>query len=548
MAELSNFIDKKRNIVKVISFVMREGFRVSKKVFILRSFAAILSTALTFVEIGALSIVINEFTTRGITDARPLVLGLGIGGIILFQFLPKFFTFIEHYYWEISWDTMLIASAKNIHDGIELLDIATIDQPEFKNKLYLANTRGIQSMAATQNWIIEIIRYVASLVIASVALAIISPLSLLIIVLGTLPIFIIERVTGKHRYQAWEEQAEHRRIISAKQSAVNNTHQILENKLNFSLSYFINKIFSLTTSAHQKLWSLNKKSLKLNLWGEIISGTSIGFAIWFILRGILQGASSIGSLVFSVATIGRFQNAIVMIMRSLGRIGEHSKNINQILDIIEMESYIPSDVQGKKVVSPITIEFKNVSFMYPGKEHKVINNINLIFEEGKNTALVGLNGAGKTTLMKLLTRAYDPTEGEILVNGINLKEYSLDSWRNYLGILLQDFFIYSEETIRENIMLGNLTLRNEDSVYQAAKLATADTFIKELPGQYDQKIGNDFKGGVELSKGQKQKLVLARTWYRRAPFLILDEPTAAIDAVSEDTIFKNLFERPESFG
>jgi ATP-binding cassette subfamily B protein len=170
----------------------------------------------------------------------------------------------------------------------------------------------------------------------------------------------------------------------------------------------------------------------------------------------------------------------------------------------------------------------------------ILQNVSGRVEPGEMCALMGSSGAGKTTLIKLLTRVYDPTEGEILINGISLKEYDLKAWKKCLGILLQDYSIYSEETITENIMLGDTSKHDQAFVESVSKETTADVFIQELPEKYQQRIGTEFQGGVELSKGQKQKLALARVLYRDAPIIILDEPTAAIDALSEDTIFRNL--------
>jgi ATP-binding cassette subfamily B protein len=171
-----------------------------------------------------------------------------------------------------------------------------------------------------------------------------------------------------------------------------------------------------------------------------------------------------------------------------------------------------------------------------------LHDLNLTINFGENLAIVGLNGAGKSTLLKLITRVYDPTEGEILINGIDLKEYDLESWKRCLGILLQEYALYSEETISENIMLGDITKHDQSLVEQSAIDTTADGFIKELTEKYNQRVGTEFRGGVELSKGQKQKTALARVLYRRAPILILDEPTASVDALSEDSIFRSLRE------
>lgn len=238
--------------------------------------------------------------------------------------------------------------------------------------------------------------------------------------------------------------------------------------------------------------------------------------------------------------INRFQGSLDLIFDTLGKMAEYKKSVDTMIDFLEMK---PLVVSGDKMISPtepVHIIFKNVSFKYPGGDRKVLNNISFTLKPEDNIAIVGLNGAGKTTLLKLLTRVYDPTEGQILVNGINLKEYDLKAWKRCLSILFQEYSTYSEETVAENIMLGDVKNNDQALVESSAKETTAHEFIQELPEKYLQKIGTEFRGGVELSKGQKQKLALARVLYRNAPVIILDEPTAAIDALSEDIIFKNL--------
>jgi ABC-type multidrug transport system fused ATPase/permease subunit len=221
---------------------------------------------------------------------------------------------------------------------------------------------------------------------------------------------------------------------------------------------------------------------------------------------------------------------------------EHKKNVDIILDFLETETLVQS---GTRSITPDEFEkitINNLSFKYPGSDKLVLNSVSLEIRRGHNIAIVGLNGAGKSTFLKLITRVYDPTEGEIFVNDINLKEYDLESWKKCLGILLQEYELYSEETIAENIMLGDVSKHDQGLVEKSAIESTAYDFIKDLPMAFEQKVGTEFHGGIELSKGQKQKVVLARVLYRNAPIIILDEPTASVDALSEDVIFKAIKE------
>jgi ATP-binding cassette subfamily B protein len=297
---------------------------------------------------------------------------------------------------------------------------------------------------------------------------------------------------------------------------------------------------SLIGSFHADSQKLGTKNVRNELLAVILITAGYGIGFFMIINKVYTGALLVGSLVYTFAVISRFQSALQALFENFGRLSEHKKNLDTFIDLLEME---PMIVSGTRVIHPDdfeTLEVRDVSFIYPGSEKYVTEHLSLKVSRGDNIAIVGLNGAGKTTLIKLLTRVYDPTEGEVLVNGINLKEYDLESWKRCLGILFQDYATYSEESVAENIMLGDISKHDQALVEKSAKDSTAHDYIMELTDKYDQRVGTEFRGGVELSKGQKQKLVLARVFYRDAPIVILDEPTAAIDALSEDTIFKAL--------
>ncbi|MBR2353776.1 MAG: ATP-binding cassette domain-containing protein, partial [Clostridia bacterium] len=191
---------------------------------------------------------------------------------------------------------------------------------------------------------------------------------------------------------------------------------------------------------------------------------------------------------------------------------------------------------------PHTIQFENVSFSYPGFDKRVIDNVNLTLRPGETVVLVGLNGAGKTTLLKLLTRLYDPTEGRILLDGVDLREYEPRELYDMFGIIFQDFGRYAC-TVEENIMFGEIGKQpDHDRVVDSAKAANVEEFIQSLPDAYDTPLTRFFeRTGTELSGGQWQKIAIARAFYADSDVLILDEPTAALDAIAEQEIY-NQFE------
>jgi ATP-binding cassette subfamily B protein len=187
-------------------------------------------------------------------------------------------------------------------------------------------------------------------------------------------------------------------------------------------------------------------------------------------------------------------------------------------------------------------EFKNVSFRYPGSSRLVLNRLNFHLHPNERVALIGENGQGKTTIVKLITRLYDPAEGEILLDGVDLREYSLEDLYTQIGVIFQDFMRY-EMTARANIAVGQIQELNQIQLLQeAARKSLADQVVARLPLQYEQMLGRRFEGGVDLSGGEWQKIALARAYLRDAQLLILDEPTASLDARSEFEVFRRFAE------
>jgi ATP-binding cassette subfamily B protein len=195
---------------------------------------------------------------------------------------------------------------------------------------------------------------------------------------------------------------------------------------------------------------------------------------------------------------------------------------------------------GRKVPRPIQqgIEFRNVSFRYPDRDDWALRELNLTIRSGEKIALVGANGAGKTTLIKLLTRLYDPTEGQILLDGVDLRDYDLEDLRLSIGVIFQDFVRY-QVSARENIGFGQIKdLADEPRILAAAERGGADEVVERLPQGYDTLLGRWFEKGAELSGGQWQKIALGRAFMRDSEVLVLDEPTAALDAEREYEIFQ----------
>lgn len=299
-------------------------------------------------------------------------------------------------------------------------------------------------------------------------------------------------------------------------------------------------------SIQNYLYEINKgpvrKFLDVAVMPQLLEISVIFVFAYLKLPAVLSGQISIGDFTFFISLLDRISGSAADMILNFGEMYENNLYVNHFFEVMNLPKLIKEEARPTRVTdqnTPPKIEFRNVSFTYPGNKEKVLKGVSFAIEPGENFAIVGKNGAGKTTLVKLLCRFYDVDSGEILVNGTNLKKLKLSDWYRYIGTLFQEFMHY-DFTARENIMLGNTDIRDEKKMRVAAKMSGADQFIDKLPKKYDQVLGRQFEGGTELSQGQWQKLAVARAFYESAPILILDEPTSAIDAEAEYEIFHNL--------
>ena len=261
----------------------------------------------------------------------------------------------------------------------------------------------------------------------------------------------------------------------------------------------------------------------------------------YVAYEVVFGAGMIGDYSLYTGALTSVATYVTTIITATATIYEGTLFIDNMMSFMREERTVVSTATEPLVPERgvcHTMELKNVSFRYPGAKRYVIKNLNLSFSSGDSVVLVGLNGAGKTTLIKLITRLYDVTEGEILLDGKNIKEYSPEEYYDLFGIIFQDFGKYAQ-TVSENIEFGDVSREHErEKVIEAATAGNANEFISRLPVKYDTPLTRMFEeDGIELSGGQWQKLSVARAFYKNSDILILDEPTASLDALAEEEIF-----------
>jgi ATP-binding cassette subfamily B protein len=259
-----------------------------------------------------------------------------------------------------------------------------------------------------------------------------------------------------------------------------------------------------------------------------------------ILVRALRGALTVGDLTLMVGAFSRSRSIMESLVSGLVGISEQALFVKDLFDFFETKPSIVSKPGALPVPRPIRdgFVFEGVSFRYPESERGVLDGVSFRFSRGERIALVGENGAGKTTLVKLLARLYDPSEGRILLDGIDLRDYDVDSLRHEIGVIFQDYMRYDMQA-GENIGFGRIDeLADEARVMSAAGKSLAAEVVEDLPQKYRQMLGRRFEGGMDLSTGQWQKISLARAYMRDAQILILDEPTASLDARAEFSVYQ----------
>ena len=359
----------------------------------------------------------------------------------------------------------------------------------------------------------------------------------LLILLSPLPSVIASIIYGQKGYQIERERAANRRHLSYLQWLVTSDRTFKEICLFRLGPVLLGRFRTLTDDFFEADRGLaRRRSLLvalLGLLGVLISSAALLYALVDTFS-----TGMIGEFAGYAQAIRVVQDAAQALLFGLGSLYENGLFAGNLFEFFDLaESQIKSGHRPFPKHLENGIEFRDVSFAYPGTTTRVIDQLSCLFPAGKCVAVVGHNGAGKTTLVKLLARLYEPTEGQILIDGVSIDEYDLNDLRRNIGIIFQDFVQY-DMTVRENIGFARVEeLRNEERIRIAAHQSGIAPVVEDLPGQYDAMLGRTFQEGNQLSFGQWQKVALARAFMRQAPIVVLDEPTASIDAKAEMEIF-----------
>jgi ATP-binding cassette subfamily B protein len=371
-----------------------------------------------------------------------------------------------------------------------------------------------------------------------------SPFLLLLLIAGIVPAFLGESHFAFLTYAKNFRQTPLRRQMDYLRQVGGSKEAAKELRL-FNLSdYLTNRFTALSLAIYKENVALNRRRL---FWGGLLAIIGqlgyYGAYVYSIYRTI-TGQYSVGDLTFITTAIMQAMSNIQQAFSTASGVADQALFLTDLIAFFEMKPRVENKANGLPAPRPIQrgFEFRNVSFAYPGTERRILSNFNFHLRCGERIALIGENGQGKTTIVKLITRLYDPTEGQILLDGVDLREYDVDDLHAEMGVIFQDFMRY-EMTARENIEVGRIEVEHSmEELEYAAKKSLASEVIDKLHGGFDQMLGRRFETGVDLSGGEWQKIALARAYLRDAQLLILDEPTAALDARSELEVFQRFAE------
>ena len=433
-------------------------------------------------------------------------------------------------------------SAKMIAHAAQL-DLAQFEDAETYDKLERAR-RQTRGRTVLLSQLLLQVQDIITMGFLAAGMVIFNPWLILLLVLAVIPAFISEAYFNQQSYSLARNWTPERRELDYIRYIGANDQHAKEVKI-FGLSGFLEERFG--ELAHKYYLANRLLAIRRAIWGFLFNTMGdIGYYAAFvvILLNTISGSLSIGDLTFLAGSFSKLRGLLQGILFRFATIAERALFLQDLFDFFDMKPLIKAP--SLPIPVPQVIQrgfvFENVSFKYPNTDIYAVQNLSFSLHAGEKLALVGENGAGKTTLVKLLARLYDPNEGRILLDGKDIREYDLAELRQAIGVIFQDFTRFYM-TAAENIAVGDIEeLEDLDKIEHAAGQSLADDVIQNLPNGYDQMLGRRFEEGVELSGGQWQKVALGRAYMRDAQLVILDEPTAALDARAEYEVFQRFAE------
>ncbi len=540
-----------RNVPPFLRLVWRTSPGLTISTLVLRLVRAVLPVVTLFIgkliidEIIALSQIdgaptgFSAWFASGLLDRLALLIVLELGLALLSDLLARAVSLIDSLLGEKFTNT----SSIRMMEHAATLDLEDFEDAELQDRIERARRQTTGRMAL-MGQLFGQAQDAITIVTFSAGLVVYAPWLMALLLVALIPAFLGEAHFNARSYALAYSRTPERRELDYVRMTGASVETAKEVKIFGLNDFLIDRYRRLAEDFYRDNRAL---AIRRAGWGGAL--TSLGTLGYYAAYAVLAwqtliGVFTIGDLTFLAGSFRRLRNLLEGLLIGFSQTAGQALYLDDLFSFFEIEPEIRSPDDPRPFPAPIRqgFVFEEVGFRYPGAEHWAVRRLSFTLHAGEVLALVGENGAGKTTLVKLLARLYDPDEGRILLDGHDLREYSLEELRANLGVIFQDFMRY-HLTASENIAIGRIDARDDRArIQQAAERSLASDVIDKLPGGYDQMIGKRFKSGVELSGGEWQKIAIARAYMRDAQVLILDEPTAALDARAEFLVFQRFKE------
>lgn len=473
----------------------------------------------------------------GILNSEWKKAALWIGVYSIFLFTQNVLNIINDYVESILSAKLNIFTTDKIMKCISDLPMDYFDSSENYDKIQKVNTESnIRSMSIIKT-LINLIQGSITMIGTVIILFQVNWVLLVILFFLCVPTLVLSLNLSLEKYSVYNTRVKDMRFISFLKNMMTEYENIKELRVNLSSGFFINYInekYGEFLKVDKKIQS--KYSVKM-IGMDFIEQIIICIMRMYLLINVIIRKMSIGKLSLYINSIDGFRNSVITILNTMASIYEDGLYVNSLFEFLKINKNITKE-KGIYIKEINKIEFRHVWFKYPNTEKYILEDLNFVIERGKSYSLVGLNGSGKTTIIKLILNLYTPVQGEILVNDINLSCIDIDGYLSKIGVVFQDFMKYPL-TVHENISIASVRqMNNRNNIEKAAKLSGADRFIDKLPRKYDTPLFREWDDGVQLSMGQWQKIAISRAFLEDFPVIILDEPTASLDAYAEFELYK----------
>ncbi len=529
-----------RNIPPVMQMVWECGPKTVIWSIALRIALALTPVAILKVSYWLIQAVVNGF--RYHTSLPPYfwwVVGLEFGLASLAAILSRGVGFCD----SLLGDRYLQHISVRVMEHASQLDITAFENPDYYDRLERAKAQATDRIAMIQ-MVGTLIQQVLTTLFLSLYIASFSSWLLLLLIAGTIPALLGESHFAFLGYAKNFMQTPLRRKMDYLRDLGGSKEAAKELKLFGLRDFLVGSFRGMANTIFYQNVDLSKRRLVAGSLLSLLATAGYYSAYALVLLDTIRGKFTVAGLAVLINAILQVSANLQQIFVNASGVADQALFLTDLLGFFAMEPTVRSKPNAIEIPRPIRqgVEFRNVSFAYPGTTRLVLKDFNFHLRPGERVALIGENGQGKTTIVKLITRLYDPTEGQILIDGVDLRDYDMEDLCHEIGVIFQDFMRY-EMTARDNIAVGRIEERDRlDRIENAAQMSLADEVIARLSGGIDQQLGRRFEGGVDLSGGEWQRMALARAYLRDAQLLILDEPTAALDARSEQEVFQRFAE------